>query len=288
MCKDSLNMMDRNSFDFNDRDARIPELIRPLLQDYLGLLAHCVPSLIDACYLHGSVALNAFNERLSDIDFITVVRHNPTSHDLTQLQIVHRTITTKYPRWKLDGSYLRWQDFGCLPNTIAPSPYVAEGIFHQRGYRDLNLVTWWVLKHHGIVLLGLSPQSLAFTVSWDELVTRMHDNLHSYWRSWTRSPTRLPQLLTNYGIQWSVLGILRLWYAFCERDIVSKTEAGRYALTHLPERFHLLIQEAINLRDNPQQRFYKSRIYRAYDAVNFLRYAIQLCDRQVQVNSHET
>jgi hypothetical protein len=35
----------------------------PYLQDYLGLLSDRVPDLIAACYLHGSSALDAFNDR---------------------------------------------------------------------------------------------------------------------------------------------------------------------------------------------------------------------------------
>ncbi len=66
-------------------DARIPEPICPLLQDYLELLSDRVPDLIAVCYLHGSIALDAFNERLSDIDFVTVLRQRPTSEHLTQL-----------------------------------------------------------------------------------------------------------------------------------------------------------------------------------------------------------
>ncbi len=266
-------------------DARIPTLIRPLLDDYLGLLSERVPDLADACYLHGSIALNAFNDRLSDIDFITVLRHRPTADELTRLRSIHQNLAIKYPRWKMDGSYLQWQDLGRLPAEIYPSPYVADGIFHPQGYRDVNLVTWWLLKHHGIALFGTSPQTLTFTVSWEKLVARMQDNLHSYWRSWTRSPTRVPQLLTDYGIQWAVLGILRLWYAFREGDIVSKTNAGRYALTHLPERWHPIVRAAIALRETPDLRSYTSRICRAVDAVRFLRYIIQQCDRQIIVNS---
>jgi Domain of unknown function (DUF4111) len=266
-------------------DARIPTSIRPLLDDYLGLLRDRVPDLADACYLHGSIALNAFNDRLSDIDFITVLRHRPTADELTCLRSIHQNLATKYPRWKMDGSYLQWQDLGLLSDRIVPSPYVADGIYHPQGYRDINLVTWWLLKHHGIALFGTSPQTLTFTVSWDELVARMHENLHSYWRSWTRSPTRVPQLLTDYGVQWAVLGILRLWYAFREGDIVSKTDAGRSALTHLPERWHPIVREAIALRESPDRSSYTSRICRAYDAVRFLRYIIQQCDRQVLMNS---
>ena len=270
-------------------DERIPEPIRPFLQDYIRLLEQQLGDLLEACYLYGSIALGAFNERMSDIDFITVLSRSPTSSDIVQLQAIHQNLQIAYPRWTLDGSYLQWHDFGCLPDAVIPYPYVAQGIFHAQGYRDLNLVTWWVLKHHGIAIVGSSPQTLPFTVSWDELIARMYENLNSYWLNWTRSPTRLAQLFTDYGIQWAVLGILRLWYAFRENAIcfgssacaiASKTQAGRYALAHLSNRWHLLIQEAINLRDHPEHRLYTCRIHRGYDAVKFLHYMIRLCNEQ--------
>lgn len=229
------------------RNTRIPEVIHPLLHDYMQLLAQSAPDLIEACYLHGSIALNAFNERLSDIDFITVLRRSPTPPEIIHLKMSHQILLITYPGWTLDGSYLQSNDLGRLLDAIAPLPYVADGVFHPQGYRDVNLVTWWVLKHYGIAILEPSPQSLIFTVSWDKLLVRIHDNLNSYWRSWTRSPIRLSQLLTDYGLQWAVLGVLRLWYAFCKNEITSKTGAGQYALSHLPGRWHPLIQEAINL-----------------------------------------
>jgi predicted nucleotidyltransferase len=259
-------------------DQRIPESIRPLLQDYLRLLSDQVPDLVAACYLYGSIALDAFNERLSDIDFLTVLHRRPTSQEVRHLQEIHKRLTTTYPDWPLDGSYLQWDDLGRLPDTVAPYPNVAQGVFHPHGERDLNLVTWWILKHHGVAILGPSPQTLAFTVDWDDLAVRMHDNLNSYWYSWTRSPTRLVQLFTDYGVQWSVLGVLRLWYSFREQDITSKTTAGRYALTHLPSRWHRLIQEAINLRNAPDQRLYACPIHRASQAMQFLHYMLQLCN----------
>jgi hypothetical protein len=83
---------------------------------------------------------------------------------------------------------------------------------------------------------------------------------------------------TDYGIQWTVIGVLRVWYSFREQDITSKTGAGGYALTHLPSQWHPLIQEAINLRDHPGHKLYTSRLRRARDAVQFLHYLIQLCN----------
>ena len=266
-------------------DQRIPELIRPLLQSYLRLLSD-VPDLIEAVYLHGSIALGAFNQRMSDIDFVTVLHRCPTANEIRHLQAIHQTLTTKYPQWRLDGSYLQWHNLGQLPDAVASYPYVAYGVFYSQGYRDLNLVTWWVLKHYGIAVIGPSPQTLSFSVSWDELVDRMHTNLNDYWRSWTRTPTRWVQLLTDYGTQWAVLGVLRLWYTFREQDITSKTAAGRYALTYLPSRWHGIIQEAMNLRDAPQKRIYRFRIYRAFIAVQFLNDMIERCNQQLNVRSN--
>lgn len=267
-------------------DQRIPEPIRPLLQDYLRLLSEKLPDLTEAIYLHGSIALGAFNARLSDIDFITVLHHCPTADEIRCLQTIHQTLTTQYSPWRLDGSYLQWHDLGQLPEAVASYPYVAEGVFYSQGYRDLNLVTWWILKHHGIAVLGSSPQTLSFSVNWDELIDRMHTNLNDYWCSWTRTPTRSMQLLNDYGIQWAVLGVLRLWYAFREQAITSKTDAGRYALTHLLDRWHRLIQEAINLRDAPQQKLYRFRLYRAYLALQFLNDMIERCNEQFNVKSN--
>jgi hypothetical protein len=60
----------------------------------------------------------------------------------------------------------------CWPNSDRLRQHIiegifVEGIFHPQGYRDINLVTWWILKHKNIVLLGSSPRSPAFTVNWD-------------------------------------------------------------------------------------------------------------------------
>jgi hypothetical protein len=53
----------------------------------------------------------------------------------------------------------------------------------------------------------------------------------------------------------------------------------------LSNRWHLLIQEAINLRDHPEHRLYACRAHRGYDAVRFLHYIIRLCNEQVLINS---
>ncbi len=82
--------------------------------------------------------------------------------------------------------------------------------------------------------------------------------------------------LSDWGIQWTVLGVLRLFYTIRERQVTSKVRAGKYALTCVPARWHPLIQEAIAIREGSPQSHYRSRIKRAIESIRFLRYIIQV------------
>lgn len=85
-------------------------------------------------------------------------------------------------------------------------------------------------------------------MDWGDLLARMHHNLNTYWVRFTSHPRRMTWLLDDYGVQWAVLGVLRQFYTFRERAIISKTAAGMYGLAHTPQQWHQLIQEAINIR----------------------------------------
>lgn len=258
-------------------DERIPASLHPLLNQYVALLQHTLPDLVDACYVHGSLGLHAFNPHFSDINFITVLKRRASAAEVDHLESLHQMLAARYPAWPLEGSYLQWEDLGRLEDTITPAPCVHDGIVRPAGYHDVNLVTWWVLQQHGIALFGPPPQTLAFTVDWNRLHKEMHDNLNDYWVRFTRSPAKVAYLRTDDGIQWAVLGVLRQFYTFREHNIVSKTAVGRYALEHLPPRWYRLIHEAINLREQQSRSSYKSRALRTVEAVLFMRYIIKTC-----------
>jgi hypothetical protein len=78
-------------------DQRIPTLLCPLLQEYTHLVEREMPGRISAFYLEGSIALDEFNSRLSDIDFIAVMDTPVTSTDFEKLLAVHRRIEPKAP-----------------------------------------------------------------------------------------------------------------------------------------------------------------------------------------------
>jgi hypothetical protein len=87
-------------------------------------------------------------------------------------------------------------------------------------------------------------------------------------------------MLSDRGIQWTVLDVLRQYYTFRENSIATELKAAEYALTRLPSRWHPLIQEAIDIREGKKDLHYRSRIVRRIDAVKFLKFVVQTSNKE--------
>ena len=258
--------------------TEIPQLVQRVLGEYTALVHESLPGLLTGLYLHGSLALAAFDPRLSDIDFISITSRRCTAADIDSLRAIHDALRQRYPQARLEGSYLLWEDLGRFEDTIPPHPHIHDGVLHASGYHDINAVTWWVLKHRGIALVGPPAEHLDIQVDWNDLIAKMHHNMNTYWASFTTNPRRMAWLLTDYGVQWAVLGVLRQFYTLREHAITSKTGAGIYGLEHTPRQWQRLIQEALDIRAGAPGSSYRSRIARALTTYAFLQLIITACN----------
>jgi hypothetical protein len=258
--------------------AEIPPSVQQVLGEYVALVHKALPSFLDGLYLHGSLALGAFDPRLSDIDFISIASRRCSATDIDSLRAIHNSLRQRYPQAHLEGSYLQWDDLGRFEDTIPPYPHIHDGILHAGGHFDINAVTWWVLKHRGIAVVGPPAEYLDIQVDWDDLIAKMHQNMNTYWASFTTNPQRMLWLLTDDGVHWVVLGVLRQFYTFRERAITSKTGAGIYGLQHTPRQWQRLIQEALDIRAGIGVSSYQSRVVRALSVYVFLQMIIMACN----------
>ena len=266
-------------------NQRIPELIQPTLQEYLSLVDHQIPDFIKAFYVEGSIALGGFNEQFSDIDFVALLSRRPTHTEFAALRNIHKVIGKKYPRWKMSGSYLQSDDLDRGSNRIKASSCY-EGRLRAQGQFDWNWVAGWILKNHGIAIIGPEPQAIPVTIDWNQLIKRMRKNLNSYWAGWTRRPDAIGRMMFDWGIQWAVLGILRQFFSFRENAITTKTKAGEYALTCVPNHWHGLIQEALDIRGRTRASAYRVSVLRTMEAVRFLKFIIQTCNSPLAGSSN--
>ena len=266
-------------------NPRIPEYLRPLAQDYLTSVEGALPGLVTGFYLHGSLALDAFDPSQSDVDFVAVVSRSCTALDAQSLAAVHQQLEFAYPKWPMQGSYLLAGDLG--QPLSAPSPHYSDGRLTRDHTDSENPVTWWLLKRRSIALLGPTPDQLGYSLDRNALNAWLLGNLNSYWRGFTRDPRRMAWLLSDYGVQWAVLGVLRQVHTLREGDITSKLGAGAYGLETQPQRWRRLIREAIAMRQKTGGRLYASRAGRALEAIQFLTTTIRTCNQNAAAESEK-
>lgn len=251
--------------------VKIPVSVQSVLNEYMTLLNERLPNTLVGLYLHGSIALNAFVENSSDIDFLTIINHRLATSEAAILYEIHQSIA-RNSKPDMDGYYLIQEEIGSQ----------AEGLYYNGGQLQdktvINPVTWWILKNKGIPVLG---EELNIAVDRMDLLSYVSENMNTYWANRIRKIEDsdplllLPKEFLNEEIQWSILGILRQYYTLREHDIISKLGAGEYALKHVPEEWHHIINEAIQIRKGTGKTFFESEKKRLDTASLFMEYILK-------------
>lgn len=141
----------------------IPMLVEKVLNDYINLFNEHLPDTIEGLYLHGSIALNAYVDDSSDIDFITLTNRRLTEEDSEALSYIHKTIANKYKKPDMDGVYAVREDMGKL-NNAGKYPYYNSGELLFGDYFNFNPITWWILKSKGIKFFGPELQDFRIDI----------------------------------------------------------------------------------------------------------------------------
>lgn len=267
----------------------LPNKVENVLADYMNVLNEHLPGVLEGLYVHGSIALGAYVDGTSDIDFITITNRTLTENDSEALLKVHRTMEKNYEKPELDGVYIQWKDMGKLYRSKSDLkedyPYYNDGKLQFGPYFNFNPVTWWTLKHGGVSLLGKEASSFDYGVTEQDLHSYVLQNMNSYWAERIQTVEEsvdvlitLPSAQIDEEIEWTVLGLLRQFYTLKEKGIISKLGAGEYGLEVLPDMWHPIIMEAIHIRNSVKDKRYESEVERIYDVIRFSKYLIAECN----------
>lgn len=200
-----------------------------------------------ALYLTGSAALDDYVPGVSDVDFVGVVG-SAASGLLDRLAAVHAGLA------QTDGIYVTAEQLRTEPAEVGEVPHARDGRAWLSDDQVIP-VTWHTLACHGVAIRGPAPAALGIRLERSALKDWCRGNLRGYWAGWARagsdpSTQAGRTLLTDWGVAWCVLGVLRLAYTIQTGEITSKRGAGRYGLATLPPRWHPLVSEAIALRES--------------------------------------
>ena len=242
----------------------VPRPVESVVDHYLALVDRALPGFVRAFYLVGSTALGGFRPGRSDIDFVAIVSGGGSSEELRALRRSHRRA---YARALLRAARDRSWPLACNgifvgPEALTGPPSRAAAVAHQVAERfaagagfDVNPVTWWVLAHAGVPVRGPEVASLDVHLDDRELRRWTRANLTSFWvpwadalaaggiRAWT---LQLRALSIDRLVASGVLGASRMHATIATGRVISKDQAGRYALAEFGSRWHPIIEHAVS------------------------------------------
>ncbi len=198
-------------------------------------------------YLQGSFALGA-GDLHSDCDFVVVVRDRPDAAQEAALRALHRDLPHREGHWfgHLEGSYAAAADLHSVDGLGREWLYVDHGHDEMTWSTHCNQPwTRWVLREHGITLVGPCPA---------EVVGEVPD---AVLRDGARAG--LAGLVDDiatwcpYDVAWCqrylVVQACRSLYTVRTGEVASKRDALRWAMVHGDARWRPLLQQVLADRD---------------------------------------
>lgn len=239
---------------------RVHEVAERNARRFLAVADRLFGSRLVGFYVVGSAARGGFVPARSDLDFVAVVdppdRGDCRRARLAQVASGVRTAAPALLRGRTagpgscNGVYLSADQLQRPVTRITPIASHHGVTFERSRAFDVNPVVWKTFAEHGVALRGPGPADLGLDPEPHLLRQWNIDNLNGYWRSCAAAtmagrPPLKPWVPARWATAWTVLGPARLHRTIATGDVVSKQEAGRYALEVFAPEWHPIIEEAL-------------------------------------------
>ncbi len=217
-----------------------------------GLLKFDSAGIILGVYLTGSISLNDFQPDKSDLDFVVLCTSLPVGEMFGNIKLLQHHLNDKFPKTQLNGVFLTPVHLQIDSAFQSEVLTLLEGQWKTEPFA-MAPITLMELKHHAITLHGIPAEDLPVTIAREQVNTFLYENMNGYWKNWIRQHSfffsKKMLLILFPGIsEWVILGMARQWFTLVTGQIVSKTEAGYFCLSMMPDRFRPIIQEVITSR----------------------------------------
>lgn len=197
-------------------------------------------------YLHGSAVMGCYNPEKSDLDLIVVVKESMTEAVKRSFMDMVVELNSKGPSKGIEMSIVKKSV--CKP-FVYPTPFELHfSVAHIDWYRkdlddyiskmkgeDKDLAAHFtIITHRGKCLYGASIKD-----TFAEVPTQ--DYIDSIWNDIVDAEE---EIIDNP--MYLILNLARVHAYLKDGLVLSKKEGGEWALNNVPERYHSLIQEAMN------------------------------------------
>ena len=224
-----------NCMDTNIITASFVEKSKEILQDNLV-----------GVYLHGSAVMGDFNPAKSDLDLIVVVKESISNADKRAYMDMVVDLNGKGPTKGMEMSVVKQSV--CRP-FVYPTPFELHfSIAHLDWYRnnsddyvskmkgeDKDLAAdFTIINHRGKCLYGAPIKDTFADVP-------AQDYIDSIWEDIANAKEEIAE-----NPMYLILNLARVLAYLKDGAVLSKKEGGEWALNNIPERYHGMIQNAMN------------------------------------------
>ena len=239
--------------------------MKQLIDRFVSETVSILKENLTGIYLHGSSAMNCFQPKKSDIDFLVIVRDQiPDPVKKAYMDMVVK-LDADGPAKGIEMSIVPGNV--CRP-FVYPTPFILHySRMHTGWYRrdpedyirkmngtDRDLAAHFtVIRKRGVCLYGLPVQEAFDEVPERDYVDSILNDVAGAEEEITDQPMYL------------ILNLPRVLAYLKEKTVLSKREGGEWGIHHLPETFHPLILSALHE--------YEDGAEVAYDPEDAKRYA---------------
>jgi predicted nucleotidyltransferase len=257
-------------------DQRIPPAIAALLDSLVAELNTALAENLTGVYVSGSIALGKFDTLTSDIDLVVATERPLSDAELGALSALRDRLpprSTGFPEYEIDlvdcATLRRFQPEQrhvkiAWDEKVDWIPYRPSSVFERATVRE-----------HGIPLLGPDPKTMIDPIAPEDLAEAARGELRARWRNWSSGVWPRSHIQTYPGAQgYEVETVCRALFTIRHTQMISKSEAIAWGLTHLPEHWHSLLEWSQTVRKRWEPGYSRTE-----EVLGFLEWAVNEIDR---------
>lgn len=208
-------------------------------------------------YLQGSFATGEADVH-SDVDFVVVTHGEVEADQLDGLQEMHKRIHGLDVPWAqhLEGSYIPKALLRRRDSTRTPFLFLDNGASELvRDEHCDTAVVRWLLRQHGVVLVGPDPKQLIDPVSPATLRSEALATMPEY-ASWARASAEAGGM-SRWQQPYVVLTFCRMLRTVHRGTVATKRESGEWAFGTLAAEWTEFVWRALADRPDPWLRVHQ-------------------------------
>jgi predicted nucleotidyltransferase len=214
--------------------------VKLFLKDFVSILESTLGQNLIGAYLYGSFATADFDEALSDIDLLMVLREEVDDGLLKQLESMQDKIKSEHEPCgaRIDVAYLSKEALRTFKEK--PSKVIVS---NDTGGLDIvdapeyYLIDWYKVREHAITLYGPEAETLVPPIT-TEMFT---ETIYKYMLTWPKRATEVDKRTQQ---AYAVLTMCRSYYAYSHGRHTSKKAGARWVIAKYPE-WSGLIEKAL-------------------------------------------